>query len=71
MELPFRTSIVTIVTIQYNAENERKSPYCNYSAAPQMQGRGLRSVLPAHEQADDTADGALLDSYHPYTISLR
>ncbi len=28
-----------------------------------MQGRGLRSVLPAHEQADDAADGALLDSY--------
>ncbi len=28
-----------------------------------MQGRGLRSVLPAHEQADDTADGVLLDSY--------
>ncbi len=23
----------------------------------------MRSVLPAHEQADDTADGALLDSY--------
>jgi len=30
---------------------------------PQMLGRGLRSVLPAHEQADDNADGVLLDSY--------
>ncbi|GEM_PF-3652649 len=44
-----------VVTIQYNAENERKPPYCNYSAVPQMQGRGLQSVLPAQEQADDTA----------------
>jgi len=52
-----------MVTIQYHAENKRKPPYCNYSAMPQMQGRGLRSVLPAHEQADDTADGVLLDSY--------
>ncbi len=51
------------VTIQYHAENERKPPYCNYSAVPQMQERGLLSVLPAHEQADDTADGVLLDSY--------
>ncbi|GEM_PF-1736753 len=51
------------VTIQYNAKNERKPPYCNYSAVPKMQARGLRSVRPAHEQADDTADGVLLDSY--------
>ncbi len=25
--------------------------------------RGLRSMLPVHEQADDAADGVLLDSY--------
>jgi len=31
-----------------------------------MQGRGLRSVLPAHEQADDAADGVLLDSYQKF-----
>ncbi len=64
--MPFRSQASVsnpAVTIQYNAENERKPPYCSYSAVPQMQGRGLRSVLPAHKQADDTADGVLLDSY--------
>jgi len=28
-----------------------------------MQGRDLLSVLPAHEQADDAADGVLMNSY--------
>jgi len=37
--------------------------HCNYSAAPQMRERGLRSVLIVHEQVDDEADGALLNSY--------
>ena len=36
---------------------------CNCSAAPQMRERGLRSVLFAHEQADDKADVVLLNSY--------
>jgi len=46
-----------------NAKKEQKPPYCNYSAVPLMQGRGLRSVLHTHKQVNDAADGTLLDSY--------
>jgi len=36
-----------------------------------MQGRGMQSVLlPAHEQADDAADGGLLNSLRLKRIKL-
>ncbi|MDP2104891.1 MAG: hypothetical protein Q8J76_02765, partial [Desulfobulbaceae bacterium] len=43
----------------------------NCSAVPQMLGIGLRCVLFAHEQADNNADVALLDSYIFLIISLE
>ncbi|MBU4152010.1 MAG: hypothetical protein KKD63_03930, partial [Proteobacteria bacterium] len=42
----------------------------NCSAVPQMLGIGLRCVLFAHEQADNNADVALLDSYNIYSYLL-
>ena len=40
-----------------------KPQNCNRPAVPQMRERGLRSVLVAHEQADDKADVVLLNGY--------
>ncbi|MBU4153884.1 MAG: hypothetical protein KKD63_13510 [Proteobacteria bacterium] len=51
------------VTIHLLTQKGAEAQNRNCSAVPQMLGIGRRCVLFAHEQADNNADVALLNSY--------
>lgn len=58
-----------LAIVHQERKNVDEPQNCNHLAAPQMCERGLRSVLVAHEQADDKAEVVLLNGYEELSAS--
>jgi hypothetical protein len=54
---------LNLVTIQLNAWERRQTTHCNYSVAPICEKKACGVYWFVHEQADDEAEGVLLNSY--------